>query len=365
MPKINPNERNGTPSKRVQRIALAIATSLVGVSIATVSSVVYVYDAFFSRYERPNYDLYPGQYCYSRIQNELARETLRLPSGENMLESYYYPAQNARGLVVLSHGIHAGADDYLPLIKAIVDRGYSVFTFDVTGVYSSGGDSMIGMCQSLRDLDRVLTFLNDDARFAAMPKFVIGHSWGGYAASSVLALHPEIKGAVLIAPMNNGVSVMVEKAAEHVGKAAYTAKPVFDAYQKMLFGDYVKYNGVIGVNSTSCPVLIAQGVDDTDISPNGQSITAHLDEITNPNVTVYWGKGLQGTHTGIWHSTESEAYQKAIQDRLEAREQELGRPLTNEEKAELYSTVDHRLYSEVNAELIDLIIATFEKGLVS
>ncbi len=363
MPPSNANEKKSASMKKGKRVALILATSLVGVSIATINSAIAIYDSFFERYERPNYELYPGLYDYNRIQSELERETFKIRSGENLLQAYYYPAKDSHGLVVLSHGIHAGADDYLPLIKAIVDRGYSIFAFDVTGVYSSEGDSMIGMCQSLRDLDRALDFLNSDPRFSAMPKLVIGHSWGGYAASSVLAIHPEIKAAVLIAPMNNGMTVMIEKGEEYVGKFAYTAKPVFDAYHKMLFGDYVAYNGVAGINSTSVPVLIAQGIDDTVITPNGQSITAHLDEITNPNVTVYWGEGLQGTHTGIWHSEESETYQRAVKAQVQAMEHKLNRSLTDSEKAEIYRSVDHRLYSDVNADLLDLIINTFDKGL--
>lgn len=349
--------------RKTKRIAIAVAASVLGVSITTVISAICIYDSFFERYERPNYELYPGLYCYDRIQNELPRETFQIKSDKNKLSAYYYEAENSRGLVVLAHGFHAGADDYLPLIEAIVNKEYSVLTYDVTGVYSSEGDSVVGMCQSLRDLDNVLNFAKSEQPFKDMPKCVIGHSWGGYAASSVLALHSEIKAAALIAPMNSGEEVMLEKAEQYAGKIVYTTKPIIDAYQKFLFGDYVKYDGVTGINSTNVPVLIAQGVDDTTITPNGQSITAHLDEITNPNVTLYWGKNYQGTHTGIWHSSESEKCQLNIKNQTEALEKSLQREPNESELAAIYSTVDHRLYSEVNTELIDLIISTFDKGL--
>lgn len=361
----NPDEKKFSPKAkaRAKRVALVMAASLVGVSAASIASTVCIYDSFFERYERPNYDLYPGLYCYDRIQDKLKRESLKIKSGENMLAAYYYPAESSRGLAVLAHGFHAGADDYLPLIEAIVNRGYSVLTYDVTGVYSSSGDSGIGMCQNLRDLDNVLTFAAEDEKFADMPKVVIGHSWGGYAASSVLALHSEIKAAVLLAPMNNGANIMMEKGEQYAGKVAYTAKPIFDLYQKMLFGDYVKYNGVAGINSTDIPVLIAQGVDDTVITADGQSITAHLDELTNPSVTVYWGEGSQGSHTGIWHSAEAEEYQRVIESKIKKLAIDLKREPTDEERAAVYAAVDHRLYSDVNKELVDLIIATFDKGI--
>ncbi len=355
-------KRNG--KKRIRKIALIVAASLTGISTAAVASTVVAYDAFFPRYERPDYALYPGMYCYERYEGSLLREALFLPSGEISLAAYYYPVLNAKGLAVLVHGMRAGADDYLPLIEALVEGGYAVFTYDVTGNYSSGGESGVGMCQQLKDLDFVLDYLSASERFSGMPKVVIGHSWGGYAAASVLALHSEVKACALIAPMYNGSTMMIEKSEQYAGKLAYTAKPIFDVYQKYLFGEYTKYNAVIGINARDIPVFIAQGIDDTVITPDGQSVTAHLDEITNPNVTVYYGTGSQGTHTGIWHSREAEEYVRTVESELKLLAFRKGDRLTDEEKAAFYQTVDHRLYSEVNTELVHLILDTFDKGLL-
>ena len=255
------------------------------------------------------------------------------------------------------------ADDYIPLFIELVERGFSVLAFDVAGSYSSSGDSMVGMCRSLVDMDSVMTFAESDERFSQMPKLVMGFSWGGYAASSVLSLHKDVKAAVLISPMNDGASIMIEKSFEYAGHIVYSSKPIFDIYQRYLFGDYVEYNGVRGINSTDIPVLIAQGRSDTVLTPDAQSITAHLDEITNPNVEVYWGEGLQGSHSGVWHSKEAMEYKNAFNDEIASREAALGRALTDVELAEIYKNVDHRLYSAVNDELIELIISTFSTGL--
>lgn len=348
--------------RRVRRIATILAASLVGFTVAGVAATVVVYDSFFDRYERPDYSLYPGLYDYEKIRDTLPRELVSFPSGENTLQGYYYPCRSARGLVVLAHGFHAGADDYLPLIEGLVGGGYAVFTYDVTGTYSSEGDGTVGMCQSLVDLDAALTFVKRTAPYSDMPLYLIGHSWGGYAAASALALHPEVRGAALIAPMNDGYRVMLEKAAEHAGAVAYISKPVFDAYQSILFGDYVKYNGLMGVNSTDAHVLIAQGLDDTVITPDGQSIYAHRDEITNPNVSYYIGEGEQGSHTGIWHSTAAERYRMELEERISSLEERMGREMTDGERRDFYSTVDHRLYSEVNPELLARIIELYNNA---
>ena len=48
-----------------------------------------------------------------------------------------------------------------------------------------------------------------------------------------------------------------------------------------------------------------------------------------------------------------------IADRLKRMEIEKGDTLSYEEKCEFYKTVDHRLYSEVNHELMDKILELF------
>lgn len=349
--------------KGLKKVAIAMLASLAGVSVTEVAAAVVAYDAIFPRYARPDYAITAGLYDYRRIADVLPREVLRFASRDAELCGYYYPVEAPLGLVVVAHGFHAGADDYLPLIEAVVNAGYAVFTYDVTGTYDSVGESVIGMCQSLVDLDHALNFVKSHPIGRNLPLFLIGHSWGGYAAASVMALHTDVRACALLAPMYNGATMMVEKGEQYVGKLAYMSKPVFDVYQRMLFGDYTGYNGVQGINATDAYVLIAQGIDDTVITMNGQSITAHRDEITNPHVTYYLGRGSQGTHTGIWHSDAAEEYARKLQSDVKCFEIENGRKMTYEEQVAFYRTVDHRLYSEVNQELMTKIIATFEKGL--
>ncbi len=345
------------------KITLSVAILIVVNSIIALITTIAVYNSFFERYERPDYTVYPGMYCYERFEDSLKRETFTIKSGNTDIAAYYYPVESAKGLVVIVHGFHAGADDYLPLIEAMVNGGYSVFAYDATGVYSSGGDDCVGMCQQLIDLDAVLSYLSDTEPYSDMPKLLVGHSLGGYAVASALALHNEVKACVCIAPMCDGNTIMVEKSKEYVGILAYTAKPVFDAYQKFLFGDYTQYNAVVGINSTDIPILIAQGSTDTVITPDGQSITAYLDQLTNPNITLYYGLGLQGSHTGIWHSTEAEEYVIAVNNEFKQLEAQKNDELTYLEKQAFCEMIDHRLYSDVNDELVNLIFETFEKGL--
>ncbi len=345
-----------------QKIMAAVLASFAGVSGATVASAVIAYEAVFPRYERPNYDLYPGQYCIERMP-ELSRRELWIPSDDVKLKAHVYEAKNSKGLIVLAHGIHAGGDDYLPIIKYMVDNGYSVLAHNTTGTYESEGDSTVGMCQSLVDIYNVIGYVQESAEYGELPLFTMGHSWGGYAASSVLAMRKGIKASALLAPMRNGATMMVEKGTQYAGKMAKAVTPVFNTYQKVLFGKFTEYDGVRGINESGIPVLIAQGIDDKTITFDGQSITAQMDKITNPNVEYYFGRGLQGDHNNIWHSERAACYQLRIESDFKLMELQRGRRLTDEEKIEYYKTVDHALYSEVNYELMERIVSLFDNAL--
>ena len=81
------------------------------------------------------------------------------PSDRWKLQGYFYPCKGAKGMVVVCHGMHAGADDYIPFIEYFVRSGYAVFTYDCQGTYASQGDSTVGMCTPLVNLDHALTFI--------------------------------------------------------------------------------------------------------------------------------------------------------------------------------------------------------------
>ena len=349
----------------IKKALLITLVSLLCLSVINGCVTVVIYNSFFERHERPDYSVTPGLCYYGRVEDSLPREQMYFTSGDVELCGYYYPCDNPLGLVVFAHGYRAGADDYLALISEIVHSGYALFTYDVRGTYSSGGDSVVGMCQSLLDIDAALDFITSDEKYNDMPIFLIGHSWGGYAVSSVLALHPEVSACVCIAPMADGATVMVEMAEIYAGEIVNVSKPVFDIYQEYLFGEYTNYNAVYGINSTDIPILIAQGVDDDVITMDKLSITAFSDLITNPNVEYYYADGLQGGHSEILYSTEALEYREQISTELSRLTDELGRELTAEEMSEFYSKVDHDLYSDINPELLSLILQTFEKGINS
>jgi pimeloyl-ACP methyl ester carboxylesterase len=222
------------------------------------------------------------------------------------------------------------------------------------------------MCTPLVNLDYALKYIENDKLLSGYKLYLFGHSWGGYAATSVLSLHKNICGCAAIAPFNSGYTLIKEKGEQYAGSLTDSLvggfpKEFLDTYQALLFKDYVKCDAVKGINSTDVPVFIAHGTRDFVISFNHQSVISHKDEIRQKNVTYYVGEGAHSGHNTILHSERAVAYQKLVEKELKRLEKEYDRDLTKEEKTEFCNKVDHALYSEVNTEMMQAIVDMFNK----
>lgn len=355
---------------RLRNNAKMVARNLLrtGLQAGTVLGAKAAYDAFFKRYEKRDIHTIFGEFDYSRVEDRLPRITFFFPSGRWKLQGYFYPCHGAKGMVVVCHGMHAGADDYIPFIEFFVRNGFAVFTYDCQGTYASEGDSTVGMCTPLVNLDHALTYIEKDKQLSQYPRFLFGHSWGGYAVTSVLSIHKNIRGCAAVAPFNSGYTLFVEKGEQYMGPFSDFLKIDFpeeflNTYQKRLFKDYTKYSAVAGINSTDIPVYIAHGNRDMVISFGHQSVISHRDEIRKKNVTYYVGTDAQAGHNTILHSLRAVAYQKKVEKDLKQLKEEYDRDLTKEEQAEFCSGVDHTLYSEVNGEMMQEILNMFHKTL--
>ena len=343
-----------------KKALIASVVALTGLSAAAVVGAKFSYDAVFGRYDRPNYALTAGVCCFPRVKPGLDRELRSFYSDGVRLQGYYYPAKAKKGLTVVCHGIHSGADDYLPIVEYMVNAGYSVFSFDYKGTYDSDGGSTVGMCESLVDLDHALDYIESCREFDNLPITLIGHSWGGYAVASVLPLHKRVVSCATIAAPNSGYTLILEKGEQYGGQLASKGIPeVFlNVYQKILFGKYTQFDAVKGINSTNIPVLVAHGDKDNVIDIGRQAIFAHKSEIRQGNVQYYCATGVQGGHNTIWHSKTSANYQSALQSEMKSVKKSKSMP--DEQKIAFFDGIDHRLYSEVNAELFEKIVEMFD-----
>lgn len=123
---------------------------------------------------------------------------------------YYYSSPRKDRLIIFDHGMGNGHVAYLREIELIARRGYTVFTYDHTGCRESEGENVIGFAQSLCDLDYAINALHSAKEYGDAKYTVIGHSWGGFAALNISALHPEIESCISLSGFI-GVERMIEQ----------------------------------------------------------------------------------------------------------------------------------------------------------
>lgn len=116
------------------------------------------------------------------------------------LQGYLYSYANPRTgrIIVFDHGIGGGHLSYMKEIELLCRHGYSVFAYDHTGCMESGGSNTGGMAQSLCDLNDCIAEIKKNQRFSGADISVIGHSWGGYSALNISALHHDISHIIVL-----------------------------------------------------------------------------------------------------------------------------------------------------------------------
>lgn len=360
------NNLNNTAKDRLKAFAFLAAKK--GLEYGKVLAAKEIYNSFFKRHEKKElYKIY-GEFDYSRVKDKINRTLFNFDTDSARLQGYFYPAKTSKGVVIVCHGMRSGADDYLPFIMYFVNNGYSVFTYDCKGTYASEGNSTVGMCTPLIDLDYAIRYIKNNNELSKQPLYIFGHSWGGYAATSVLALHKNINAVAAIAPFNDAYTLITDKGTQFTGPFSDDfirgfPKDFLDAYQKELFKEYTEYTAVKGINSTDIPVFIAHGDRDFVISFNGQSVISHRKEIRSNNVFYYVTTKEQAGHETILHSLKAIDYQKKVKEMFEDFEDEIDDDLTEEQLTEFCNKIDHSLYSQVNEELMNKVIKLFNSTL--
>ncbi len=301
---------------------------------------------------------------YDHYENDYPREEVNFKSGDNTLKGYLYGMDNKKGLIIFAHGIGSGHEFYLSLITNLVDRGWSVFAYDCTGSGYSEGDGTNGLAQSVIDLDNALVFAESDSRTKNMDTFVLGHSWGGYAAAAVLNFDHNVKASVTMSGYNTPFAELAESCDDSYGTAGKLLYPLVWLYNKTEFGKYSSLSAVDGINKSGIPVLVIHGENDEVIKYNGASIIAQRDKITNSKAEFYTisDEGRNG-HSSIFSTAEYVDYKKNIYiPRANELNEKYNNDVPYDERVKFYESIDHELYNGTNPEIIDLIDQFFEKA---
>jgi len=192
---------------------------------------------------------------------------------------YHYAQYDKKKLVVFCHGLGGGHRSYMREIERIAREGFRVLACDNIGCFESEGDGIRGLTESLHDLDVCLKYLKSLDETKALDLHVIGHSWGGYAASNILNYHPDLKSVCAISgfcSVKSYLDVFLGGKMKGLQKAIYKI-------EKSQNPDYVDSTSVTAMEQAKCPVLLVHSTDDTMVKFAGT--TGYLQEtIHNGNV---------------------------------------------------------------------------------
>lgn len=274
-------------------VAIIIVVLLL---VAAMVGSVYGYNLMFG--SRTEYEATGNATVFDDLSG-VKREAVTFRSNSAELSGYIYsstlvgdaanntvsPAVEPKAMLVFSHGLGGTHQwgGYLREFEYFISKGYSVFAYDNTGCGISAGESKLGVSQAVIDLDHALTFIESKQD---LPIVLYGHSWGGFAVSSVLNTEHEIAAVVERSGFNKNSEVVLVYGKEMVGDFMYVAAPFISLYERIAFGKYAGYTAVGGINKAQIPVLILQSKDDVQV-PFDISIANTATEITNPQAKIH------------------------------------------------------------------------------
>ncbi len=293
----------------------------------------------------------------------LMREKLTFESNEGQLLTgyhYYKEGQECKAVLVLAHGFGGGGhNNYMHLANYFTDHGYAVFAYDATGNDESEGEAVNGLPQGVIDLDYALRFVKENEELSGLPIVLWGHSWGAYSVGSVLALHPDVKAAVMVSGFNSSMEMFESEGRKIAGDAIDMLLPYVEEYEVEKFGDYANRNCLDGFATTDAGVMILHSADDDMIDKTISYDVFYEKYASDPRFEFlsYEDRG----HNYIFHSDAARAYVDEINADFDEYIAGLEGGFTPEVKAEyLNENLDILRLYELDSELMEKMLAFYD-----
>lgn len=212
------------------------------------------------------------------------------------LKGYFYKKDGTREdrVILFEHGMGCGHRAYMREIATIVDAGYYVFAYDHTGTLASGGENIGGLTQSLVDLDDAICALKAAGRLDGKTLSVIGHSWGGFSAMNIGAIHKDITHVVAMSGYPS-----VRRMLGTIFKGILSGYvPAILRLEEERFGGYAAADARFNLLNTPAKVLLIHSKDDNTASfAMFEELEAVLGERENLTFLPLDGKRHNPTYT--------------------------------------------------------------------
>lgn len=233
--------------------------------IPMVISVI-INNALFKKRSEINKDML---LTTSDFPNLLCEDITFNSNKDEEIHGYLYSSETLtpKGVVIYAHGYNCGgSNSTMMFANFFVSNDYYYFTYDATANGLSDGNTQKGLVQGVKDLDKAISCVKTMDETKDKPIMLLGHSWGGYSASSVIKMHPDVKAVCSLSGFNSALDLMASTAIKKVGSFLTNASmPYLKIYERWVFGKDYKLNAIDGFNSSNCNVLIMHSIDDNVI----------------------------------------------------------------------------------------------------
>lgn len=299
-----------------------------------VSFIIH-HRVFKNRYEPDGITKY---YTLEDFPN-LKGEDVAIPTKRGILRGllYSYPELPSRGILVFSHGMWGSHSAYVQDIEFIARQGFSVLGFDYYGTERSDGKNIKGLGNSLYSLNEAIKYVKK--RFPKEPIYVMGHSWGGYAALGIAKYHKDIKGIVAMAPFISLTQIL----SHMLPKGLRICIPFLLFIDTLHCGRYSLVQATKILKKTNIPILILHSKDDGMI-PFSKSTEVLMKKVLKENVKYYIVD--QKGHNPEY-ADEAVAYMKASFQKLNF--------MAAEEKTDYRKTLDYHKMGKLDLQVMERI----------
>ena len=197
---------------------------------------------------------------------DLAVELASIPSPSGELAAWVAPADSARGVVVLMHGVRANRSSQIDRIRLFNGAGYHAVAFDFQAHGESPGDAITFGWRERDDAIAAVGFARD--RFPGLPVAVVAQSMGGAAA--ILAGRQLGADALVVEAVYESVERATRnRLAMRLGRAGAIAAPLLTAQIRPRLGVSTdQLRPAHAASQLDLPVLVLSGSDDEHAQPD-------------------------------------------------------------------------------------------------
>ena len=139
------------------------------------------------------------------------------------LRGWWIPAPDAKGVVIRIHGLDSTRDSSLGMVKALVDGGYSVLTFDLRGHGESDPAQMGAGIHEQDDLRGAIDYVLQERGAEPGRVLLYGDSFGGAIALMTAVDEPAVVGLFSDSSFTSVSDLLIQEVADRTRAARWSA----------------------------------------------------------------------------------------------------------------------------------------------